>query len=160
MGEAMGADAIIFNEYPLPLEHCAREKPGTFFGTSPAGGLGWGLGAALGAKFAAPGKLVVATLGDGTYMFTNPTVSHWVATNQAADAHDHLQQQPLRRGAARNALDVQGRRCRRRRWPFPRRPRPAPPFEEFAEAHGGHGERVENPQDLPAALRRARDAVR
>ena len=72
IGEAVGPDAIIFNEYPLSLDHCAREKPGTFYGLSPAGGLGWGLGAALGAKLAAPEKFVVATLGDGAYMFGNP----------------------------------------------------------------------------------------
>ena len=69
IGEAVGADAIIFNEYPLQLDHCPREIPGTFFGLGPAGGLGWGLGAALGAKLAAPDKLVVATIGDGAYLF-------------------------------------------------------------------------------------------
>src|SRR2546421_1872620 len=55
VGEAVGHDAIIFNEYPLSLEHCARERPGTFYGLSAAGGLGWGLRAAMGAKLAAPG---------------------------------------------------------------------------------------------------------
>ena len=49
--------------------------------SSPAGGLGWGLGAALGAKLAAPDTFVVATLGDGAYMFSNPTVGHWVGEN-------------------------------------------------------------------------------
>src|SRR5205814_10402569 len=73
VGEAVGNDAIIFNEYPLSLEHCARERPGTFYGLSAAGGLGWGLGAAMGAKLAAPEKFIVATVGDGAYMFANPT---------------------------------------------------------------------------------------
>ena len=54
---------MIFNEYSLMQEHCPREKPDTFYGLSAAGGLGWGFGAALGAKLAAPDKLVVATLG-------------------------------------------------------------------------------------------------
>ncbi|MGB7703747.1 MAG: thiamine pyrophosphate-requiring protein, partial [Pseudolabrys sp.] len=79
IGEAVGTDAIIINEYPLRPDHCAREKPGTFFSLGPAGGLGWGLGAALGAKLAAPDELIVATLGDGSYMFANPMVGHWVS---------------------------------------------------------------------------------
>jgi acetolactate synthase-1/2/3 large subunit len=33
--------------------------------------------------------------------------------------------------------------------------RPAPAFEKLAEASGGHGERVTDPAELPAALRRA-----
>src|SRR6185437_15264212 len=79
IGECVGEDAVIFNEYPLRADHCPREKPGTLFAVGPAGGLGWGFGAALGAKLAAPEKLIVATLGDGAYMFGNPTVGHWVA---------------------------------------------------------------------------------
>ena len=118
IGEAVGEDAIIFNEYPLRADHCPREKPGTLFALGPAGGLGWGLGAALGAKLAAPDKLIVATLGDGAYMFSNPTVGHWVvAKAQFADPHHHLQQQPLWRGAQLDSGDVQGRRVRRKRRP-------------------------------------------
>ena len=36
---------------------------------------------------------------------------------------------------------------------------PSPPFDEFVTAQGGYGERVERPEDVPAALQRARDAV-
>jgi acetolactate synthase-1/2/3 large subunit len=79
IGEVVGDDAVIFNEYPLRADHCPRENPGTLFALGPAGGLGWGFGAALGAKLAAPDKLIVATLGDGAYMFSNPTVGHWVS---------------------------------------------------------------------------------
>jgi acetolactate synthase-1/2/3 large subunit len=79
IGEAVDGNTIIVNEYPLRQEHCPRQQAGTFFGLSPAGGLGWGLGAALGAKLVAPERLVVATLGDGAYIFANPTACHWVA---------------------------------------------------------------------------------
>ena len=161
VGDAVGEDAIIFNEYPLSLDHCAREKPGTFFGLSAAGGLGWGLGAALGAKLAAPEKLVVATVGDGAYMFTNPTVCHWVAdkfdlpvltvifNNSRYGAVRRATLSMFKNGAA-GEDDGQ----------FLADLAPSPPFEEFVRSQGGHGERVEKFEDLAPALARARDAVR
>jgi acetolactate synthase-1/2/3 large subunit len=36
---------------------------------------------------------------------------------------------------------------------------PSPAYEAVMQAQGGHGERVERPQDLPDALARARDVV-
>lgn len=160
IGDAVGADAVIFNEYPLSLDHCPREKPGTYFGTSTSGGLGWGLGAALGAKLAAPEKLIVATLGDGTYMFTNPTVSHWVGMKHELPVLTIIFNNS-RYGAVRRATlsmfkdGVAGEDDGN----FLADLSPAPPYEEFVRAQGGFGERVENPQDLPNALARARDAV-
>ena len=44
------------------------DTPGTLMGRS-AGCLGWGLGAAIGAKLACPQKKVVAFVGDGAFMF-------------------------------------------------------------------------------------------
>ena len=54
-------------------------KPGTYFGTSPAGGLGWGLGAAHGVKLGDRDRRVFCVIGDGSYMFGNPTPAHYVS---------------------------------------------------------------------------------
>src|SRR5580704_4075119 len=160
IGEAVGPDAIIFNEYPLLLDHCPREKPGTFFGLSPAGGLGWGVGAALGAKLAAPEKLVVATVGDGAYMFTNPTVCHWVADAFKLPVLTIVFNNS-RYGAVRGATlsmfkdGVAGENDGR----FMADLDPSPDFAAIARAQGAHGERVERPEDLARALSDAKHAV-
>jgi acetolactate synthase-1/2/3 large subunit len=160
ISETVGKDAIIISEYPLRPDHCAREKPGTFFALGPAGGLGWGLGAALGAKLAAPDEFIVATVGDGAYMFANPMVGHWVSAvhnlpiltivfnNSRYGAVRRATLSMFKDGAAgendgRTLADLD----------------PSPPFEEMARAQGAHAERVEKPADLPDALARARAAV-
>jgi acetolactate synthase-1/2/3 large subunit len=160
IGETVGEDAIIFNEYPLRPDHCAREKPGTFFALGPAGGLGWGFGAALGAKLAAPNAFVVATLGDGAYMFSNPTVGHWVSSTHNLPILTIVFNNS-RYGAVRRATlsmfkdgaagETDGRVLADLD--------PAPPYDELARAQGAHSERVEKPADLPDALARARDVV-
>jgi acetolactate synthase-1/2/3 large subunit len=160
IGETVGKDAIIVNEYPLRPDHCAREKPGTFFALGPAGGLGWGFGAALGAKLAAPDNFVVATLGDGSYMFANPMVGHWVSAVQNLPILTIVFNNS-RYGAVRRATlsmfkdGVAGENDGRTLADLD----PSPPFEEMARAQGAHAERVEKPADLPEALSRARDAV-
>jgi acetolactate synthase-1/2/3 large subunit len=160
IGEAVGPDAIVFNEYPLRMDHCPREKPGTLFAVGSAGGLGWGFGAALGAKLAAPEALVVATLGDGAYMFGNPTVGHWVS-----EAHGlpilTVVFNNARYGAVRRATlsmfkdgaagETDGNLFAELN--------PSPAYDEIAKAHGAYAERVEKPADLPGALARARDMV-
>lgn len=49
---------------------------------SVASGLGWALGAALGAKIAAPHKTIMATVGDGAYMFNTPLSAHHTAQSE------------------------------------------------------------------------------
>jgi acetolactate synthase I/II/III large subunit len=160
IGETVGENAIIFNEYPLRQDHCAREKPGSFFALGPAGGLGWGLGAALGAKLAAPEAFVVATLGDGAYMFANPMVGHWVSSTQNLPILTVVFNNS-RYGAVRNATlsmfkdGAAGENDGRGLADL----EPAPPYEEMARSQGAHAERVEKPADLPDALARARDVV-
>jgi acetolactate synthase-1/2/3 large subunit len=160
IAETVGDDAVIFNEYSLEQDYCPREKPDTFYGLSAAGGLGWGLGAALGAKLAAPEKLVVATLGDGAYMFANPMVAHWVSDVNKIPVLTVIFNNS-RYGAVRGATmsmfkdGVAGQDQGR----FMADLDPSPAFEKAVQMQGGHGERVENPADLPAALKRARDVV-
>ena len=160
VGECVGEDAVIFNEYSLIQEQISREKPDTFYGLSAAGGLGWGFGAALGAKLAAPDKLVVATLGDGAYMFSNPMVAHWVADVHKLPILTIVFNNSLY-GAVRGATmsmfkdGVAGEDGGR----FMADLSPSPAFEAAVKAQGGHGERVEKASELAGALARARDVV-
>ena len=50
IARAKPEDAILVNEYTLMPEHCGSNLPGSYFGSSPASGLGWGGGAALGCQ--------------------------------------------------------------------------------------------------------------
>jgi acetolactate synthase-1/2/3 large subunit len=160
VGECIGEDAVLFNEYSLIQEQIAREKPDTFYGLSSAGGLGWGFGAALGAKLAAPEKLVVATLGDGAYMFSNPMVAHWVSDVHKLPILTIVFNNSLY-GAVRGATmsmfkdGVAGQDGGR----FMADLSPSPAFEAAVKAQGGHGERVEKASELAGALARARDVV-
>jgi len=160
IGEAVGDEAIIFNEYSMRPDHCVRENANTLFALGPAGGLGWGFGAALGAKLATPDKFIVATLGDGAYMFSNPTVGHWVSGKHNLPILTIIFNNS-RYGAVRNATlsmfkdgsagEDDGRTLADLD--------PAPPYDELARAQGAHAERVEDPAALPGALARARDVV-
>jgi acetolactate synthase-1/2/3 large subunit len=160
VGETIGEDAVLFNEYSLIQEQIERTKPDTFYGLSAAGGLGWGFGAALGAKLTAPEKLVVATLGDGAYMFSNPIVAHWVSDVHKLPILTIVFNNSLY-GAVRGATmsmfkdGVAGQDGGK----FMADLSPSPAFELAVKAQGGHGERVEKASELPAALKRARDVV-
>jgi acetolactate synthase I/II/III large subunit len=160
VGEVAGPEGLIFNEYQLRLEACARPRPGTYFALSPAGGLGWSVGAALGAKLAAPDRFVVATIGDGGFIFANPTACHW-----AAEAHElpilMVIFNNARYGAVRNAtlsMFASGAAGRDNGSGLADLS-PSPPFERYAQAHGAFAARVERPADLPGVLATARDAV-
>ena len=79
LDEMRAPASIVFKESPLKLEQMRFTEPGTLFFAGAAGGLGWSLGAALGAQMAAPDREVIATVGDGAYLFGSPLAAHWVA---------------------------------------------------------------------------------
>jgi acetolactate synthase-1/2/3 large subunit len=160
LSEAKAEDAIVFNEYPLRREAMTFRHPGTFFDQCAAAGLGWGVGAALGAKLARPERQVIAAVGDGSYIFANPPACH-----QAAAALDL----PIlmvvfnneRWDAVRVATEAMypgGAALAANRVPLTSLD-PAPAYEMYAQASGGLGERVERPEELEGALARALDAV-
>ena len=66
----------------VPADHLEINAPRSYMRESTAGGLGFGLGAALGAKLVAPEREVIAVVGDGSYMFGNPTPAHFMARAQ------------------------------------------------------------------------------
>lgn len=161
LNQAKDPRSIVVNEYTLQLEHCAFEEPDTYFGSSSASGLGWGTGAALGAKIAAPDRPVVAVVGDGAYLFSNP-----VAVHHAAALHDLpvlfvVMNNSMWNAVRRSALAMypSGATSKSNAPPFTRLA-DLPAFEQVCAASGGYGERVEDPATLPAALERAMAVVK
>lgn len=158
---ARDADTLILNEYSLVLEELSVTKPGTYFSHSPAGGLGWAMGAGLGAKLAKPDATVIAAVGDGTYMFGNPTPFHFVSRAQGLPMLTVVFNNRRWGAVHRATLSVypNGDAAAEAEPPFSTL-EPAPDYEKIVEACGGYGERVEDPAQMPAALERALHAVR
>ncbi|HUZ74669.1 MAG TPA: thiamine pyrophosphate-requiring protein [Stellaceae bacterium] len=157
---AKGDDAIVVNEYSLILRQANFRKPRTYLGTPGAGGLGWGVGAAIGAKLAAPDRLVIATLGDGAYMFGNPTAGHQVARTLGLPVLFIVFNNAMWEEVEGSALRVfpDGHAARSNRMPVADLG-PAARYEHMMDIYGGHGECVETPEALPGALERAIHAV-
>src|SRR5690606_10898410 len=72
-------DAALSNELGVDPTAMRFEKPGSYFFTPIPGGLGWGVPAALGAQLANRNRQMIATVGDGSYMFANPVACHQTA---------------------------------------------------------------------------------
>ncbi len=161
LDETLDDRTLVVNEYDLDHTQVCFREPGTYFGSSPAAGLGWGLGAALGAKLAAPDRTVVCTVGDGAYIFGAPTAAHWTAR-----AHDLPVLFVIFNNRAWNAVKravqfhaPEGWAKRTGSMPMSELD-PAPDYELVARACGGWAERVEDPAALPDALARALRVVR
>ena len=157
----IGEDAIVIKESPVMPEHIRRTKPGTIFSVGAAGGLGWGLGTALGIKAAAPDKLVVCTCGDGAYMFGNPIPAHYVSRAQNLPILTVVFNNQMWGAVKRNTREVypDGYAARSNREPLTYFDFPIG-FEKAVEAAEGFGLRVEDPAALPGAIERAVDTVR
>ena len=152
--------SIVINEYTLFLEHCSFEFPDLYFGSSSASGLGWGAGAALGAKLALPDRPVIAVLGDGAYMFSNPAAVHHASALHDLPVLFVIMNNAMWGAVQRSTLAMypDGLASKTNEPPFVGLPK-LPAFEKLCEAAGGYGERVEDPASLPGALQRALAAV-
>jgi len=160
IGQVMDDNDALVSESQLPVGFLGSRKAGTVFGTSPAGGLGWGNGAALGLQLADTSRRVFNIAGDGSYMFGNPTPAHFVGAAMELPVCTIILNNRMW-GSVRKAtlgLHPEGAASRLNRSPLTAL-EPNPDFEKIVEASGGYGERVDNAEDLPGALDRALDAV-
>ena len=156
LDRAKDDDAIVVNELGCDLGHMSFRELGTYFGISLAGGLGWGLPAALGLQLAERARVVIATVGDGSYTFANPVACHHAASmldlpvltvvvnNGGWEA---VRQSTL-------ALYPDGAASSSEEMPLTSLA-PTPSYAQVIEACGGYGERVESAGELPGALERA-----
>ena len=154
-------DTLIVNDHGVSQEHLSLTEPASYFGGSPAGGLGWGIGGGLGMKLAHPEKTVIASCGDGTYMFNNPTACHFVS--QAYNL-------PMLTIVCNNAIWNSSKAATQQVLPdgwststgsYPLcELSPSPRYEMIVAAHGGYGEMVDDPAELPGALKRALKVVK
>ena len=161
VGDQLSEDDIVITEYVMDPSVACFTRPGTYFNHSHAGGLGWGPGAALGAKLAAPDRTVVCCIGDGCHMFGVPASTHHMA--QANDLpvlfviYNNAAWGKSRMAAFNYAPD--GYAARAGKVPLCEL-EPAPDYAAICEACGGYGRTVTDPAQLPQAMAEALRVVR
>jgi acetolactate synthase-1/2/3 large subunit len=160
INEIRPKDSIIVKESPLQTNYIDIEKPGTILNAGAASGLGHGMGVALGAKLAAPDRLVIGTEGDGAYMFNVPVSAHYVSAEQQAPilwvVFNNQRWQAVRGSTL--GLNPDGYAAKSNRAPltyFTVDQR----YDKLVEVSGGYGEQVTDPKQMMPALERAMKAV-
>jgi len=163
LSEVLPDDAILVNEtitHRLDLLRLHERAGAGGFYEATYGGLGVGLGLALGVKHAHPDRPVVCTIGDGTFHY-NPVVASFGAAQEHGlpilvvlfDNAGYLSQKTDVRtyypdGAAVRSGRFAGTSIA-----------PQPDYVMLARAYGGTGEKVERPGDVRPALQRGLDAA-
>jgi acetolactate synthase-1/2/3 large subunit len=161
LSEAKDASAALFNELGCDPSVMRFTEPNTYFSAALSGGLGWALPAALGFQLADRERQVIACVGDGSYIFANPTACHLVAMAQKLPVlivvFNNGVWQAVRRATL--AMYPEGAAAQSNAMPFTQLT-PAPDYAAVSRAHGSWGERVEDGAELPAAIDRAFKAMR
>jgi acetolactate synthase I/II/III large subunit len=135
--------------------------PNRLFSNPHSGGLGWALPAALGAQLANRDRLVVACIGDGSYMFANPVACHQIAEALDLPVITVIKNNRMWNAVRRSVVNAypDGAAARANQMPLTSL-EPAPDFGMIGAASRAYVERVERGEDLPAALERAVAMVR
>jgi acetolactate synthase-1/2/3 large subunit len=160
LGKHLNDDTILLSELGIDLSQVAFTSPGATYGISPAGSLGWAVGAALGAKLAAPDKTVVCAVGDGSYIFGSGTAGHIVSQAQDLPVLYIVWNNGIWnavKSSARN-MNPNGYAAKTDTWAVTTLSQ-AFNYEMICQASGGYGERVEDPAEVPGAIERALHAV-
>ena len=153
-------DTIMVKESPLMGQYLDIDRPGTLLNAGAASGLGHGMGVALGAQLAAPGKLVIGTEGDGAYMFNVPTACHYVAAEQNLPilwvVFNNQHWQAVHRSTL--GLEPDGYAAKANRQPLTHFT-VEQHYEKAVEVSGGAGFRVTESKDLMSTLDKALEVV-
>lgn len=161
VNEVMDERTSIFNELGVDPSVMHFEHPRSFFTTPLSGGLGWGMTAALGAQYADRSRQVIATIGDGSYMFANPVACHQTAKALKLPLLTIVFNNGIWNAVRRSTLYMypEGSAASANVMPITRL-EPTSNYAAIAQAHGAYAERVDNGADLPAALQRALAATK
>lgn len=161
LDRARAPGSILVNEYPFVRQVMKTTEPGEFYGSSPAGGLGWGLPAALGAKLAAPDREVIVGVGDGSHIFANPIACHQIAAAENIAILVMIFNNASWGAVARatRAMYPKGYAARANQMPLTRF-EPVPDYAAIARACGLWGDTIDDPARLPDAIERALAEVR
>ena len=164
LGKILEPDAILLDDSISNSDYvCAyhrRSQPGTYFASGGSSG-GWGAGAALGAKLAAPDRDVILSTGDGYFMFGTPMPALWTASHYKA---------PFLTLVFVNRSYSTGTNGLKRSYPTGVAVRtenyeggifdPPPDFAKLAESANCYGETVHEAEQIAGALKRGLEQVR
>lgn len=160
ISEIKSDDTIVTKESGLAYPFIDVTQPGTLINAGAASGLGWGMGVALGAKLAAPDRLVIGTEGDGAYMFCNPISAHYVSAEQELPILWIVFNNGIWNAVRRSTvgLNPDGYAAKSNRPPLTRLDAISD-YDKAVEVAGGYGEKVTDPDQMMPALERALKAV-
>ncbi|HTO49462.1 MAG TPA: thiamine pyrophosphate-requiring protein [Burkholderiales bacterium] len=163
VGRAIGPDDVVVNEAIrntlAVFNQIPRNVPGTIVGLA-GGGLGFSGGTALGVKLARPDRTVVQLCGDGSFYFCNPVSVYAVAKQYKLPIFtvvlDNSGWSAVKEATLRVYPDGEAKAANQ----YEALLAPDMNFAKVAEAAGAYGERVEDPETVPAAIQRCLAAVR
>ena len=161
ISEAMDETAIVFSELGVLPGMMQLKGPNRVFANPHSGGLGWAMTAALGAQLADRDRLVISCIGDGSYVFANPTACHQIAEALQLPLLTIIKNNGMWNAVRRSVVDSypEGVAARANKMPLTSL-EPAPDYLKIAEASRAYTERVEKGEDLPAALAKAIKVIR
>ncbi|WP_262271065.1 thiamine pyrophosphate-requiring protein [Microvirga yunnanensis] len=161
LSEAIRAHrATVLSELGCPLDPLTLDGHGTWYQEPHSGGLGWSFPTALGIQLADPGRLVIATMGDGSYMFANPVACHQIAEALELPVLVLILNNAEWGAVRQSVLGVypNGYAARANAMPLTSLA-PSPDFTKVAEASRAWTARVERAADLMGVLKAAIEHV-
>ncbi len=150
-----GKAAVVVNELGVPFDCLELSGDDLFIGETTAGGLGSGVGFGLGAKLANRDREVICCVGDGSFMFGNPTPAFLVCDALDIPITIIVSNNGMWYAVEQSTLDIypDGASAAEEKLPLTRFGS-SPDYAALAVACGAHGETVTDPAKLEPALLR------